>query len=97
MTPFLPNPHAHRRRPEPHPGPRKAYGAAPFSFSHTGPVERGPPDGAQGATLQELADSYDRADTGEQHHPADDNRRNTGEGLQRHTIPLHRRNIAGTA
>ena len=41
MTPFLPNPHAHRRRPELHQGPRKAYGAAPFSFSHTGPAERG--------------------------------------------------------
>jgi hypothetical protein len=40
---------------------------------------------------------HNRAHTGEQHHAAEDNRRNTGEGLQRHTIPLHWRSIAGTA
>jgi len=149
MTPFLPNPHAHRRRPEPHQGPRKALWGGPSLT----PAKEATRRRAQGATLPELADSYDRsisamrratraaraafhsdrhlrlffesldaeletfdagsdhrgdtgndthhrhnrADTGEQHHAADDNRRNTGEGLQRHTIPLHRRSIAGTA
>jgi DNA invertase Pin-like site-specific DNA recombinase len=44
---------------EPRHGPRKAHGAA--SFSDTGPAERGHRRRAQGATLQELADSYDRS------------------------------------
>jgi hypothetical protein len=51
----------------------------------------------RGDTGNDTHHRHNRADTGEQRHAADANGRNTGEGLQRHTIPLHRRSIAGAA
>jgi hypothetical protein len=59
MTPFLPNPHAHRRRPEPHQVPKKAYRGAPSPSLTPAQRKEATRRHAKGATLQELADSYD--------------------------------------
>src|SRR5262249_52842689 len=49
-------PPPHRRRPEPRQGPRKSHGPSPFP--HTGTEEEAIRRRAQGATLEELAHSY---------------------------------------
>jgi hypothetical protein len=54
-----PDSHPHRRGQEPRRGPREAHG--PPSFPHPEQQKEAIRRRAQGATLQELADSYDRS------------------------------------
>jgi DNA invertase Pin-like site-specific DNA recombinase len=54
------NPHPHRRRQKPRQGPREAHGPTPFS-KNPAQQKEATKRRARGATLQELADSYDRS------------------------------------